>query len=650
MIRLRSDWYDAFGKAASSRGDPLADVFISYKREERDKARALAEAIVKRGYSVWWDVDLLPGDRFAKEIDAVIAKAKAAIVLWSNASIESDWVIAEATEAKKRKILVPAMIEAVEPPLYFRADHTIDLSEWSGDAESLLIQPLLVAVERRVGPPTEKKAAAPGAIAEALAAPNLEAEFWRTVSAAPIQTVGEYEAYLLKYGSSGLFADVAKMRIESLKARAPADSASKRLTLIRNVVGVVAAVFGIVGVVHQIAKSNGANPSFGGGKRANSTPIAAITMERFGQETDAALADEALSLTSIEDLEAMAPDNAIAAALAGIAYALGRGDLPVDQSKATKLYRIGCDGGVGRACFGLAANYAYGRGVTPDKVRAAEILARGCDLGDADSCTDLGYYYENGTGVALSDVNAADYYRRSCEAGSALGCNNLGFRYQSGKGVAQNLTEAVALYRKACDGGAGIGCGNMGFVYASAIGVDQNDVEAVKFYRLGCERGDAASCGNLGFMISNGRGAAQNDVESTEFFRQGCEGGHKFACAHYAVALDNAKGVANDPAGAVRNYTIGCENGFMFACTNLGFMYQGDRGVPVNHAESLRLYRIACDGGETYGCNNLGYMYMDGRGIDADLTRAISLFERALTLDPNNQHAKDNLAAARQGA
>ena len=61
----------------------MADVFISYKREERDVAENLARALTAQGYSVWWDVDLLPGDRFANEIEAVIKRAKAVIVLWS---------------------------------------------------------------------------------------------------------------------------------------------------------------------------------------------------------------------------------------------------------------------------------------------------------------------------------------------------------------------------------------------------------------------------------------------------------------------------------------------------------------------------------------------------------------------------------------
>lgn len=627
----------------------MADVFISYKREEREKAKALAEAIVRRGYSVWWDVDLLPGDRFAKEIDAVIGKAKAAIVLWSKAAIESDWVIAEATEAKKRKILVPTMIEAVEPPLYFRADHAVDLSAWNADPDSPLIEPIIAAIEKRAGPPTEKKAAAPAAVAEALAAPNMEAEFWRTVSAAPIQTVSEYEAYLRKFGDRGLFADVAKMRIASLKSLEPRDRASKRIEVARNAVAVVASLFAIVGVVHQITKSDGAGEPE---KKRAKAPAAleAFTLERFQTEPELMLADEALGAVGIEKLEAAAPDSAVAATLAGLAYGYGRAEVVKNDSRATQFYRQGCDGGVGRACYRLASNYNYGTGVTPDKQKAAEILTRGCEIGDADSCTDLGYFYENGIGVAKSDINATDYYRRSCEAGNALGCNNLGHRYQTGKGVAQNEAEAANLYQRACENGSGLGCGNLGFLYSAGIGVSQSDPEAVRYYRLGCDMKDGASCGNLGFMIDAERGAAKNDVEAAGHFKTGCELGHKFACAYYGVALDNAKGVANDPGAAVRNYTIGCEAGFMFACTNLGFMYQGDRGLPVNHAESLRLYQIACDGGESYGCNNLGHMYMTGRGVEADLTRAISLFERALKLDETNTYAKDNLRIAREGA
>lgn len=61
----------------------MTDVFISYKREDRERARELAEAIAAKGYDVWWDVELLPGAKLSDEIKSVIRPAKAAIVLWA---------------------------------------------------------------------------------------------------------------------------------------------------------------------------------------------------------------------------------------------------------------------------------------------------------------------------------------------------------------------------------------------------------------------------------------------------------------------------------------------------------------------------------------------------------------------------------------
>ncbi len=40
----------------------MADVFISYKREDRELAERLAHALEQLGFDVWWDFDLLAGD------------------------------------------------------------------------------------------------------------------------------------------------------------------------------------------------------------------------------------------------------------------------------------------------------------------------------------------------------------------------------------------------------------------------------------------------------------------------------------------------------------------------------------------------------------------------------------------------------------
>lgn len=80
----------------------LIDVFISYKREERNVAKALAQVLAQSGFKVWWDIELLPGDRFVDAIMQVIKRAKAVIVLWSREAVASGFVRAEAREAHKQ--------------------------------------------------------------------------------------------------------------------------------------------------------------------------------------------------------------------------------------------------------------------------------------------------------------------------------------------------------------------------------------------------------------------------------------------------------------------------------------------------------------------------------------------------------------------
>jgi hypothetical protein len=63
-------------------------------------------------------------------IEEEIRKARCAIVLWSRESASSDWVKTEAAEAQRRGILVPALIEDVEPPFAFRRIQAAKLADW----------------------------------------------------------------------------------------------------------------------------------------------------------------------------------------------------------------------------------------------------------------------------------------------------------------------------------------------------------------------------------------------------------------------------------------------------------------------------------------------------------------------------------------
>jgi beta-lactam-binding protein with PASTA domain len=99
-----------------------------------------------RGYRVWWDRQIAPGQTFDEVIEKALDEARCVVVLWSATSVKSDWVKVEAAEAAKRKVLVPALIDAVTIPLEFRRIQAADLTRWDGRTDDTEFDKFLTAV------------------------------------------------------------------------------------------------------------------------------------------------------------------------------------------------------------------------------------------------------------------------------------------------------------------------------------------------------------------------------------------------------------------------------------------------------------------------------------------------------------------------
>ena len=131
----------------------MADIFISYAREDRAWVEKLASQLQTEGFSVWWDWDLLVGKRYRETIDTELQSCKAAVVIWSQHSVQSDFVRDEAEEAQQRNILVPVLKEVVRPPAGFRQIQTADLSTWAGGGNHAEFRRVTKGIAHMVGRP-----------------------------------------------------------------------------------------------------------------------------------------------------------------------------------------------------------------------------------------------------------------------------------------------------------------------------------------------------------------------------------------------------------------------------------------------------------------------------------------------------------------
>jgi hypothetical protein len=128
----------------------MADVFISYASEDRDRVRPLAAALEEQGWSVWWDRHIVAGHTFDEVIERELRSARSVVTLWSASATASEWVRNEAALAAERGVLVPALIDRVDLPLEFRRKQTVDMVGWDGSTSHEGFQGLCRGITARI--------------------------------------------------------------------------------------------------------------------------------------------------------------------------------------------------------------------------------------------------------------------------------------------------------------------------------------------------------------------------------------------------------------------------------------------------------------------------------------------------------------------
>jgi len=110
----------------------MADVFVSYAKTDRSLASKLVAMLEAESWTTWWDTSLAIGDDFRNEIMTELGRARAVIVIWTDASIKSDWVRSEAGRAQADRKLIPVKLEHLtykDLPPPFDVLHTENIGE-----------------------------------------------------------------------------------------------------------------------------------------------------------------------------------------------------------------------------------------------------------------------------------------------------------------------------------------------------------------------------------------------------------------------------------------------------------------------------------------------------------------------------------------
>ena len=514
----------------------MADMFISYAREEAARAEEVRRALEALGLSVFFDVERLDaGDVWSDVIDRELKSARVVVGLWSPHALSRPWVKKECAVAQGRGVLIPALLEPVtdlDVPTQFSDLQRVDLTDFHGAGDH------------------------PG---------------WRKLVRALAKMLKRNDLLAAQI-------EALKEEKQTAKVKAELEAAQKELAALRKSKGGVKPAFVAAGLAILLVL--GAVGSW-------------LGMELTAEQTRASIVDPEVikALSAIPDDEKASGDrkpllentlkkvklgrlqeaskvDADAALLAGWAFMEGIGT-PKDESEAVLYIDRACSLGNTRACGNLGSLYEQGLYVEKNLAKALSFYTKGCDLGDAGFCANLGFRFASGSGVVKNPTKAISLFNQACDGGIAIGCHNLAVMYETGSDVGKDPAKAAEFYAKACDGAIGVGCNRLGMMYESGSGVEKNPAKADTLFIKACDLGDAGGCAGLGLMYAMGSGVAKDPAKAASFYAKACDGGDAVGCAGLGVRYANGEGVQKDEARAQALFKTACDGGVQSACNAL---------------------------------------------------------------------------------
>jgi hypothetical protein len=129
----------------------MADVFVSYCREDSTNVARLISALKGFGLSISYDELFQRGEDFEDRILTEIDSAGAVVVCWSDAAAKSKWVRDEAREAQRQNKYVGCQIAPGGAGFGFDTINHDDLCRWRGEGRDLAFLRLVSHLGKLLG-------------------------------------------------------------------------------------------------------------------------------------------------------------------------------------------------------------------------------------------------------------------------------------------------------------------------------------------------------------------------------------------------------------------------------------------------------------------------------------------------------------------
>lgn len=109
-------------------------VFVSYARADTERVAWVTENFDHKGIAYFIDRQMPTGSLWESILRQKIVDCSALLVVWTSASIQSEWVVREVTEAlANNKTVVPIRLDGVVAPARFNHLNVADLRNWQGN-------------------------------------------------------------------------------------------------------------------------------------------------------------------------------------------------------------------------------------------------------------------------------------------------------------------------------------------------------------------------------------------------------------------------------------------------------------------------------------------------------------------------------------